>query len=97
MGAISNHINTYTLMLQGAPTMKMADTEKIAGSPADIERIFGLDAGTLANLRSDCRGPRYRRIGRKIVYLFSDVREWMDQYTVQTRDTLEMQTRKPRD
>ena len=62
--------------------------EKIAGTPKEVERIFGLDAGTLANLRSDCKGPKYRKIGRKIIYVFKDVQEWIDQYTVQTIETI---------
>ena len=68
--------------------MSNVTTEKIPGTPKEVERIFGLDAGTLANLRSDCKGPKYRKIGRKIIYVFKDVQEWIDQYTVQTIETI---------
>lgn len=66
-------------------------TEKIAGTPIEVEKAFGLDAGTLANLRSDCKGPKYRKVGRKIIYMFKDVQDWLDQYIVQTRDTIVIQ------
>lgn len=61
---------------------------KIAGTPKEVEKAFGLDAGTLANLRADCKGPRYRKVGRKVIYIFKDVQEWLDQYVVQTRDSI---------
>ena len=62
---------------------------KIAGTPKEVEEAFGLDAGTLANLRSECKGPKYRKIGRKVIYVFKDVQEWLDQYIIQTRDSIE--------
>lgn len=63
-------------------------TGKIAGTPKEVEKAFGLDAGTLANLRTECKGPRYRKVGRKIIYIFKDVQEWLDQYVIQTRDSI---------
>lgn len=39
---------------------------------------------TLDNWRSQGRGPRYVRVGRRIVYRLSDLREWMAERTVET-------------
>jgi len=64
--------------------------EKIAGNPKEVEKAFGLDTGNLANLRAECKGPKYRKVGRKVIYFFKDVQEWLDQYVIQTKDSIEL-------
>jgi hypothetical protein len=61
---------------------------KIAGSPDEVEKAFGLNTGTLANLRHQCKGPRYRKVGNKVLYVFSDVQEWLNQFVVQTSESI---------
>jgi hypothetical protein len=43
-------------------------------------------AGTLANLRSKGRGPKYFKRGRKILYKESDVDLWLLENPVMTMD-----------
>ncbi len=47
-------------------------------------KILGCAPRTLDNWRSQGRGPRYVRVGRRIVYRLSDLREWMEERTVET-------------
>ena len=48
-------------------------------SVKEAAAFLGLHPRTLDNWRSQKRGPRYRRIGRrKVVYLARDLREYLD-------------------
>jgi len=51
--------------------------------------ILGLKPGTLAVWRSRSynRGPRYKKIGGKILYRKSDLLEFIDSHTVETTDS----------
>ena len=51
--------------------------EKILLDPNDVEAVFGLKAGTLANLRSLGRGPKFIKVGRKVLYAKADVERWV--------------------
>lgn len=51
--------------------------EKILLSPNEVEEVFGLKAGTLANLRSLGRGPKFLKVGRKVLYAKADVERWI--------------------
>jgi len=52
--------------------------------------MFGLSPGTLANWRSQKRGPRFYRLGgHKIVYFFDDLERWARQEPVLTADSVE--------
>lgn len=62
--------------------------EKKALTPKDAARLYGLSVGTLANLRCRKEGPRYYRVGRKVLYLVSDIEEWITRNPVQTIDSL---------
>ena len=41
----------------------------------EAAEIIGIAPGTLANLRSRNRGPKYFRQGRRIVYYMSDLKK----------------------
>ena len=69
-------------------TTEELNLSKFSGTPEDVEKIFGLNAGTLKNLRCQRKGPKYRKIGRKVIYVYNDVREWMDRYIVQTTESI---------
>ncbi|MFW9872341.1 MAG: helix-turn-helix transcriptional regulator [Candidatus Thorarchaeota archaeon] len=65
--------------------------KKISGTPQEVEKVFGLDAGTLANWRMEGKGPKYRKIGpRKTIYIFSEVKEWLDYHMIRTSDSVEI-------
>jgi len=62
--------------------------EKIrqSATPQEVAQVFGIPAGTLANLRSKREGPRFFKRGRRVVYFFSDVENWLRQSPVLTKD-----------
>jgi len=63
---------------------------KRALSPAEAAFMFSLSPGTLANWRSQKRGPRFYRLGgHKIVYFLDDLEQWARQEPVLTADSVE--------
>jgi len=57
-------------------------------SPLEITKLFrGLSLGSLANLRSARKGPRFYIFGkRKILYKVEDVRRFLEENVVKTSD-----------
>lgn len=48
-------------------------------SPAEVvELIPGLTVKTLAEWRYERRGPRYRKLGRLVVYALDELEEWIE-------------------
>lgn len=47
-----------------------------------------LSTGTLANMRCRKEGPRYFKLGRKIIYKRSDLERWIASAPVLTRDSI---------
>jgi len=47
---------------------------------------YGLSKGTLANMRFAKRGPKFYKIGRKILYKVTDIEAWLYQNPVMTVD-----------
>ena len=45
--------------------------------------ILGVHARTLDNWRSQNRGPRYVRVGRRIIYRIADLEAYLDARTVE--------------
>lgn len=45
----------------------------------------GLNPRTLANYASSGKGPKYHRRGRKVYYLYEDVRNWLLEHPVYTK------------
>lgn len=43
----------------------------------ETARILRLSPQTLCNWRTAGRGPRFRKIGRRVVYAETDVNEWL--------------------
>lgn len=50
--------------------------------------LYGINKGTLANMRSKKRGPKYYKVGRKIVYKVQDFEQWFFSNPVMTIDSL---------
>ena len=71
--------------------MNTKKIEKLAVTPREAARLFGLSEGTLANLRCKKLGPMYYRVpgGRKIVYFLSDIEDWIRKNPVATLDSLD--------
>ena len=65
--------------------------KKITMTPAEVDAMFGIPVGSLANLRWSKRGPRYfkRPGGRGVFYLLADVESWITSRPVQTLDSIE--------
>ena len=59
----------------------------IDSSPAVVDErgaaaLLGIAPATLRNLRSQGRGPKYCRVGRRIVYRIRDVESYLDAHSV---------------
>ena len=54
-------------------------------SPKDAAEMFGVNVGTLANLRVKKEGPRFYKGKRKIFYALDDFRAWLTANPVQTK------------
>ena len=51
--------------------------EKISYATREAAGAIGLSEGTLSNLRSRKAGPRYYKVGRKVLYLHTDLVQWL--------------------
>ena len=56
-------------------------------SPKEIAQSYGIPEGTLANMRWQKQGPKYYRIGRRILYKVTDVEAWLFSHLVLTIDS----------
>lgn len=54
----------------------------------EVAEVYGLEVGTLANLRCQKRGPKYYRVGRKVLYWVDDVEKWVKRVPVLTLDSM---------
>lgn len=70
--------------------MAEAINRKKALSPVDVEQMYGIPRGSLANMRWAKTGPRYYKVGaRRVMYLVDDVEDWITRSPVQTKDSME--------
>ena len=53
-------------------------------------KILGLKPGTLEVWRSIGRGPRFKKIGRKVFYDVIDLETFANAHTVETIDSIEI-------
>lgn len=54
----------------------------------EAAKILGLSAGTLEVWRCYGRGPRYKKIGRRVFYDVADLEAFANAETVETVDSL---------
>ena len=47
-------------------------------TPKEVAKALGVTVGTLANMRYQGRGPKFKYEKMRVVYLFKDVKEWKD-------------------
>jgi hypothetical protein len=63
----------------------MNKEKKVMATPGEIEELFGIPKGTLANLRCQRKGPPFLKVGlRKVLYRLSDVESWIMKGEVKT-------------
>lgn len=60
----------------------MSAGKKMLLSPEEVSEMIGFNTGTLANWRSQGKGPRYQKIGRMVKYHMSYVQEWLEGHPV---------------
>jgi hypothetical protein len=60
---------------------------KKSATPEMICDLFSIPVGTLANMRSQRKGPRYFKRGRRVTYFIEDVEAWLRSQPVQTIDS----------
>ena len=58
-----------------------------AASPSVVDErgaatLLGIAPATLRNIRSQGRGPKYSRVGRRIVYRVRDVEAYLEAHSV---------------
>jgi hypothetical protein len=61
--------------------------EKKYLSPQEVENIYALDKGTLANWRCNGNGPEFVKCGRKVLYSVNTLDEWLLKHVVRTRSS----------
>ena len=54
-----------------------------------VSEIYQISKGTLANLRWQRRGPRFYKVGKRVLYFIEDIERWIKAEPVLTRDSLE--------
>ena len=70
-----------------APRKMLSLSERKMLSPAEVEVVYGISRGSLANLRWARKGPRYFKVGsRRIRYRMEDIRAWAESNPVNTID-----------
>jgi len=55
----------------------MKKVERIALTPYQASQAYGISEGTLANMRCRKVGPRYFKVGRKVLYFVADFEAWI--------------------
>ena len=55
--------------------------------PKEVEQIYRMNAKTLANWRSQGRGPDYLRIGGRIFYQVHELKRFIRSCKVKTTDS----------
>jgi len=63
--------------------------QKRSLTPEGVSEIYQIPKGTLANLRSQKKGPRYYKVGRRVIYFIDDVERWLKAVPVLTQDSME--------
>jgi hypothetical protein len=84
----------------GNTNVKKKTEEKRALTPQQVEEMYGIPVGTLANMRCQKRGPKYYPIGdmpgkrRRVLYYVDDLEFWIRRNPVLTMDSLPEEKRR---
>jgi hypothetical protein len=60
--------------------------QQVSVTPEQAAKMYGLGAGTLANMRSQKKGPRFYKVGKKVLYRIEDLERWLFDEPVMTID-----------
>ncbi len=69
--------------------MKQNDSIKKTITADEAVAMFGIPRGTLANLRSQRRGCRFFKVGKRVLYRVEDFEKWITSNPVMTIDSHE--------
>lgn len=64
----------------------MEKKDRKAVTPAEAATMYGYTVGTLAQLRHRRQGPRFYKIGKKVLYFIDDLESWTRQQPVETNN-----------
>jgi hypothetical protein len=73
---------------QGGDPMKKIDLVKKMVSTKEVAEIYPVCTGTLQNWRVMKQGPRFFRVGRKVLYRLDDLENFFTTTPVLTNDSL---------
>ena len=62
---------------------------KRALTPIEVEKVYGVPVGSLANMRSKQQGAKFYKVGRKVVYKPEDIERFLFRNPVLTIDSVE--------
>ncbi len=58
-------------------------------TPDQAAERYGINRGTLANMRNKKQGPPYLKIGRKVLYRVDEFEKWLFSAPVRTTENAE--------
>jgi predicted DNA-binding transcriptional regulator AlpA len=64
----------------------MSDQLPALATPAEVAEYLHTSTASLAQDRQRGAGPKFIKHGRRVLYRWSDVLEWLDQNTLQRTD-----------
>ncbi len=67
--------------------MNQKHFERKTLSSAEVEMQYGIAAGSLANLRWSRKGPRFYKVGRRVLYFVEDIESWICRNPNETLDS----------
>lgn len=66
--------------------MSEVDIKRLAVTPEQAAKLYGLSVGRLANMRSKKQGPCFYKVGKKVLYKVEDLERWLFDAPVMTLD-----------
>jgi Helix-turn-helix domain len=66
--------------------MSEDNLKQVSVTPEQAAKLYGLNPGSLANLRSRKTGPTYYKRGKKVLYKVEDLERWLFEEPVMTID-----------
>lgn len=59
---------------------------KVNLTPEEVERVYGLNAATLANKRTKATGPPYIKVGGRVLYPQTELQKYLNARGIVTND-----------
>ena len=64
--------------------------EKVALSAKQVEQVYSIPIGSLANMRWRREGPKFYKVNRRVVYFAADIEDWLTRFPVLTTDCINL-------